>query len=240
MDKTIDIPDNAIKYILYQRTAYLVFQKTYLYKKTKKFHPYYLYKLTVDIESRIRKKTIKQLFMNDMLKEYESIKSFIPKRCNRILDVGCGVAGIDVLLFRHYDSVTDLEFYLLDKTVISNKVFYNYHKQSAFYNSLDIARKTLNINGTAQQNIHTLEVSSDYQIEISKPVDLVISLISWGFHYPVSTYIAQVYQLLRKSGHLILDIRRGLGGEKELRPYFQEYHIIQKTPKYNRILACKY
>lgn len=56
------------------------------------------------------------------------------------------------------------------------------------------------------------------------PLDLVISLVSWGFHFPVSTYLDQVHDLLREGGRLILDLRK----RKD-----------QDTWKYNRVVAIK-
>src|SRR5690606_38151004 len=53
------------------------------------------------------------------------------------------------------------------------------------------------------------------------PVDSVVSLISWGWHYPVSTYLEPVRSALPPGGRLILHIRPRTGGEEELRRYFR-------------------
>ena len=37
--------------------------------------------------------------------------------------------------------------------------------------------------------------------------DFIFSLMSWGFHYPLDTYSAEVFRLLRPGGFLLLDSR---------------------------------
>ena len=52
-------------------------------------------------------------------------------------------------------------------------------------------------------------------------IDFVISTISWGFHFPVSTYLKSVANVLSENGILIIDIRKDTGGENELKTEFQ-------------------
>lgn len=235
----IIIPNNAIKYILFQRTAYLALWKTRFLKILKKLSPWSFYNTVVMLESMLRKEKVKQLFNEDMMDEYESIKSWLPNKCSRILDIGCGVGGIDVLLHRHYNCDRNTEFYLLDKTSINRRVYYGFKKEPAFYNSLDVTQQLLSQNGMHKENMHLLEVTSDHRINVPAGVDLVISLGSWGFHYPVSTYVNKVCDILRQGGHLILDIRKGKGEEKELEQKFAKVQIISEGKKHFRVLAVK-
>jgi len=238
MNCDITIPDNAVKYIFFQRTAYLVIPKNIFYKKLKKLSPWSFYNFIVALEAAFRKRSVRRLFNEDMIAEYEIIKAHLPNNCSKILDIGCGVAGIDILLHRHYACDGNLAFYLLDKTIVDKKVYYLFEKEGSFYNSLELAKEILVKNGIPKENIHLLEVPSDYKIYTEPGFDLVISLLSWGFHYPVSTYLEQVYDLLREGGYLIIDIRRGSGGEKELGQRFKSVEIIWKD-KALRVLAKK-
>jgi len=228
MNYDITIPDNAVKYIFFQRTAYLVIPKNIFYKKLKKWSPWSFYNFIVALEAAFRKRSVRQLFNEDMIAEYESIKAHLPRNCSKVLDIGCGVAGIDILLHRHYGCDEDLAFYLLDKTIVDKKVYYLFEKEGSFYNSLELAKEILGKNGIPKENIHLLEVPSDYQINAERGFDLVISLLSWGFHYPVPTYLGQVYDLLREGGHLIMDIRKESGGEKELEQRFTSVEIVSE------------
>jgi hypothetical protein len=94
-------------------------------------------------------------------------------------------------------------------------------------------------NGISKENIHLLEVTEEYKIDAPPEMDLVVSLISWGFHYPLSTYLDQVYNLLRTGGHLIIDLRYREGGLEELEKRFSSVTKISEFTKSCRILAIK-
>jgi len=182
------------------------------------------------------KEQIKAAYIRDMLGEYESIKPHLPPDVSTVLDIGCGVAGIDVLLHQHYQGSPNLQFLLLDRTEVNTTIYYQFHEQGAFYNSLSAAKETLEANGIVSKNIHLIEASEDMQIPVEQ-VDLVISLISWGFHYPVSTYVEKVWKHLNADGTLIIDIRKGSGGEAELATRFKVLSVILETTKFSRYLA---
>ena len=155
-----------------------------------------------------------------------------------ILDIGCGVAGIDVFLNEHYKNNSP-DFYLLDKTEIEKKVFYGLKDKAAFYNSLPVAKKLLIENGVKEEKIHTQEVGEDNKIKFGKKFDLVISLISWGFHYPVSTYLDQVYEMLNSGGTLIIDVRNVAGAEDLLINKFGNGKVIYERKKEKRFVFKK-
>jgi 16S rRNA G1207 methylase RsmC len=117
-------------------------------------------------------------------------------------------------------------------------VSYGIKHVAAHYNSLDVARKLLEVNGVATSNIHTQEVTGA-PVFPGKKFDIVISLISWGFHYPVSTYLDQVYNLLATGGTLIIDVRKDQGGEDILKNKFDTFKVILEAQKYRRVIATK-
>jgi hypothetical protein len=109
---TLDMPDEAIKYILFQRTSYLKFPHNWFYRKLKKLSPIFLYDTFVNTEAYFRRDAIKQLYCEDILIEYETIKEHLPQTCQNILYIGCGMAGIDIFLFKHYQSDTKINYFL--------------------------------------------------------------------------------------------------------------------------------
>ena len=240
MSTTLAVPDAAVPYILFQRTAYLRFPVAPVYRFFNRVLPFEtpLYNVVVAVESRLRRRQIKTLYAADMQSEYQTFRQWLPERCAAVLDVGCGVAGIDALIQRHYAS-RDLRFYLLDKSQVEQNVFYLFKSQGAFYNSLDVARKLLVDNGIAPECVRLVEANERNEINIDSPVDLVLSLISWGFHYPVATYLDRVRALLSDDGVLILDVRRGTGGLEELRRAFRQVEIVQAADKFDRVAARK-
>lgn len=174
-----------------------------------------------------------------MSTEYETIKEHLPQTCENILYIGCGMAGIDIFLFQHYQSDTNIDYFLFDKTEINQKVFYGYKEKNAFYNSLILAKSFLRLNGIDESKIHLIEVSSNNQISVDCSFDLVISLISWGFHYPLSRYLDNAYELLNENGTLILDLRKKTENQAILQDKFSSVKQIAEGQKYYRMLATK-
>ena len=201
MNTEIQIPDQMVKYILFQRTSYAKYARNKLFLIFNKYSPISFYE--------------------------------------KILDIGCGAAGIDVFLHRHYGLPDRLDFYLLDKSTIDKKVYYNYEPKGSFYNSLELARDFLCRNGLSERRIHLIEATAENTIDAPAGIDFVISLISWGFHYPVDTYLDRVYKLMRDGGHLIIDLRPGTGGEELLKGKFRQIRKISDFKKTCRILAVK-
>jgi SAM-dependent methyltransferase len=230
---------DALPFILLQRTAYLSHPRHPVYRLLKGLRMAPSFDAMVRFESRHRAAAIQQAFDADMRSEYETIRDFLPQRPSAILDIGCGIAGIDVFLHRHYGRPTDIDFHLLDKSHVEESVFYHFRDRAAFYNSLDHAKRFLVDNGVSAERILAHEVQDDGRIPGDGAFDLVISLISWGFHYPVGVYIEQVAERLRPGGRLILDVRKNTDGMETLARHLPNISVILDTPKYARVLAIK-
>jgi hypothetical protein len=60
--------------------------------------------------------------------------------------------------------------------------------------------------------------------------------MTWGFHFPVETYLDRVHELLNENGSLIIDVRKGSGGLERLSQRFERCDIIQDAR--NRVRVC--
>lgn len=233
---SIKLPDSSIKFVLFQRTEYL--QNNFVYKTISLLErANFLYNLSVSIKSFLFSSKIKEEFNKDMDNEFATLKSYLPSNPTSILDIGCGVAGIDVLISKNYNNKIDI--FLLDKSHVDKKVYYGFEKRGSFYNSLDVAKQVLGNSGVDVTKIHTQEATDDNKILFEKKFDIVISLISWGFHYPISTYLDEVYNAMAINAILIVDIRKNTGDDKVLEKKFGKYEIILDTNKSLRVLARK-
>ncbi len=79
MPEPMVIPDRAVPYILFQRTAYLRLPVTLLYRYIFRFLPVRtpLYNLAVAIESHFQPDRVKVLYAYDMLQEYDTVKHLL-------------------------------------------------------------------------------------------------------------------------------------------------------------------
>ena len=145
-----------------------------------------------------------------------SLLEAIPiKTPRRILDIGCGFALYDIFLLKHYGYPPDMHLYLFDKTTDLEKEKAEgfkgggFRKEGiSFYTNLECASDILVSNGADRNNIHSVIATENAlsQLETSS-FDLVFSLLSYGHHYPVSTYLKKIKLLLVQGGVLILDLR---------------------------------
>ena len=177
---------------------------------------------------------VTEAYAKDIKQEFESLKPHLPRRVYCMADIGCGVAGIDAFLYPYLEKP---DMYLVDKGKPSAKLFYGFHDEAAFYNDFDEMKKLLLVNNVEERHIHPIEVGKNNRIRILGPLELVISLYSWGFHYPVATYVAKVADVLSTEGVLILDVRNGTGGEKDLQEHFAVVKEIGHGPKHIRYLC---
>ena len=82
---------------------------------------------------------LRTLYAQDVAGDFAQMRPFLPAHASATLDIGCGMAGIDVLLSRHYgDPVVNL----LDGTGHTD-VQILFHPTMSPYNSMPVARRLL-------------------------------------------------------------------------------------------------
>ena len=226
----IRIPVRATPYVLMQRTG--------LHRHLRRLRGWGLTaSQAARVEGFLCARRVRSEYVNVIRQEFESVKPYLPQSASRTLDIGCGAALIDVFVARHLiEGGSDVHVHLLDRTALSERVFYGFKSQAAFYNSLSLSHKILRANGVRDDRIH-LHDPDDLQELGEHRFDLVLSLISWGFHYPVSTYLEFVRDRLAPSGRLILDVRKETDGIEELRATFPFTKTILEGQKHERIVA---
>ena len=167
----------------------------------------------------LNKKRIEELQKNEMCEILDTIRTYLPSAPSAMLDIGAGLGAIDLTLYHHFDSNPTL--YLLDKEGVSPTRHGGYHvsaKDFPHYHSFQCTRNFLEANGVPADKIKTIDIAtSSFPTE---KFDLVVSLLSWGFHFSVDTYIQDVYKQLKKGGRLIIDIRKGTDGIETLSGIF--------------------
>ncbi|MBW6506260.1 MAG: class I SAM-dependent methyltransferase [Rhodobacteraceae bacterium] len=126
----------------------------------------------------------------------------------RIADIGCGYAMFD--LFAAQDLATDL---LLIDIEANERRHFGFADAGAAYSSLAVARAFLEQNGVEPGRIETLNPSKRDPLTAA-PVDLAVSFLSCGFHYPVASYLDYFARAVAPGGAIILDLRETTAAEQ--------------------------
>ncbi len=140
----------------------------------------------------------KQAFENKSYRDFDTIKEWIPNRTDSILDIGCGIGGVDIPLawYTKCSCVT-----IIDGDGTGGKKT-SYSAESEAWADRELARSLISYN--VECEVRAFPPDPSLTIE----ADLIISLKSWGHHYPVNVYIDLVKRSLRPLGRVIMDIRR--------------------------------
>lgn len=157
-----------------------------------------------------------------------------------ILDIGAGVGGYH----RKWISEThyNCNLYLMDNSEFNFRALaYGHGESDRYYNSLSLAKKFLSHLENAKVVISTIEIKKEYPRELPDSLDLIISFISWGFHYPLEEYWSAMIKKMRSRSSLILvDLRKlstsysFLLGQTEF-----SFQILSSNQKYDRVLIRK-
>ncbi|MFD2172617.1 class I SAM-dependent methyltransferase [Rhodobacter lacus] len=137
-----------------------------------------------------------------ILGEYRAMQARI-KDLNprRVADIGCGYAIWDLLAHRD----TGCEIVLIDIEENGQRHF-GYASEGAAYTSLQKARAFLIANGVPEDKVLTLNPKTD-DLATAGTLDLAVSFVSCGFHYPASTYSAFFRDQVAPTGAVLLDLR---------------------------------
>jgi hypothetical protein len=120
-----------------------------------------------------------------------------------ILDIGCGLGVVDAVL--GLDVI-----HLMDGDGTGERRD-DYGADVAAWNDVRLAAEFVRLNvPTAEVYAHIADPN------LTIPVDAIISLKSWGTHYPVSTYLPLAKRSLSAGGLLALDMRKGHDDSAEI------------------------
>lgn len=171
-----------------------------------------------------QKENIEQLAEDLFQKEIDTIKNYLPNKVSNIMDIGCGLGLINIFLNKIYQDKTN--FYLLDKNKIDKKIKYGFGKNYESYNLLNETKNLLLNNGLKEEEINILDV--DKEIIIDKKIDLVISLKSMGYHYPIENYMQLFRSCCNSDTTFIFDVAEDNYQDNFLYNFFDEVNVIYK------------
>lgn len=167
--------------------------------------------------------------------EYAALQPVLhARKPRRVADIGCGYAFFDLFLAR--DLGSDL---LLIDLESNERRHFGFQEEGAAYASLAVARQLLEANGVGAGRIETLN-PRDQAPEAAGPVDLAVSFLSCGFHYPVSLYLPFLAQALQPGGAAIFDLRAATAAaQAEQLAALGTLTDLPAPPKARRVMLVK-
>ncbi len=171
------------------------------------------------------------------LKELNTFKNFLPNSVNTIMDIGCGLGIINIYLNKVFEKKPI--FFLLDKNRIDRKIKYGFSLNYESYNDLNETKNILLENEIDITSVYLIDVEKEFQI--NKKMDLVISLKSMGYHYPINKYIKLFRNCCTKNTVFIYDIGENQYDENYLKTIFDDVKIIyeENTNNVLKRVCCK-
>ena len=221
------------KLLLLQRNELLSKNQYWLRKRFGRFiftNFFVNYFQVEDIEKRTE-----ELFQ----KEIESIKNYLPKKAEYIMDIGCGLGIINIFLNKIYNNQPN--FFLLDKNRIDKVIKYGFSSDYESYNDLKETRNLLINNDIRPSSINTFDVEKDFKIDAK--IDLVISLKSMGYHYPMDQYLRLFQTCCDENTSFIFDVSDGYYNESLFKKHFESLVIIYEEKSIHslkRLLCTKF
>jgi hypothetical protein len=163
-----------------------------------------------------------------MKEEWASIGDFVPDNTKYIADIGSGLGGVHEFTTTH---VTGLQkIFLIDKPE-SRQIYYGYRSIASSYNQLELSCAYLDWVGVESDMLSAIDVTKDPLPE--GPFDVVLAMLSWGYHFPVSTYLDFVTERISATGVLLMDVRRETDGLEKLarkftiRPIYEDERRVR-------------
>lgn len=118
----------------------------------------------------------------------------------KILDIGCGVAVIDLLLSKY---LPDSKFYLLDKEGFNFERGIYFDKNYPKYHSWEPVIDGIQSSGLEKNRFHFMSAEDVWPEDL----DMISSYFSYCWHYPKEIYWNNILNSLKIGGKLVLDVR---------------------------------
>jgi tetratricopeptide (TPR) repeat protein len=175
-----------------------------------------------------------------IVRDYLELRPLLPRDAKNILNIGGGVALLEILLRAHYYDRSDVRFTVIEQIKMENITHYDgaVVPLESPITILDTARK----NAEANEYDNFTGMSSVESEKLrSEKVDCIVSLRSWSYLYSLDTYFDLVRDVLVPDGILILDVSRRNDDLERLSSHFDFQAVIREYQTHRRVvLRCHY
>lgn len=170
-----------------------------------------------------------------ILAEFEALTPLLDKiGPKRLADIGCGYGFFDLFCYHRYGN----HVLLIDVESNDNRHF-GFHEEAAAYTSLNTAQAFLRANAVPVDKIATWNPDTEDPPEDDK-VDLAVSFLSCGYHFPVDMYLPFFRYGVKPNGRLILDIRgQSFQDAKQVLKAYGSVNVLTQGGGRKRVLVEK-
>ena len=227
----IKLNNKSRKLLLLQRNELLSDNQKWLRKKFGRFI------FTNILVNYFHHKDLEKKTENLFLTEIKTFKNYLPNSVNNVMDIGCGLGIINIYLNKIFNNKPN--FFLLDKNRIDKKIKYGFSDNYESYNDLTETKNILLNNKFKNSCIKLFNVEN--KIIINKKIDLVISLKSMGYHYPLEIYLNLFKKCCSKNTIFIFDVNEKYYNKNVIEKYFKNFKVIyeEKSIQSLKRLYCK-
>jgi len=182
-------------------------------------------------------------------REARAYWNHIEHKPRRVLDLGCGLGRAGVYFDWLFDIPAghDAHYIFADSSVprTRGKLRYGWNPDE-WYNSLALTGEFAALNGVASFETFDLRKQN---LRSLKDIDVVLSFLAVGFHFPIESYMAALLDILSKDCVLVFGIRqhRQKYTAKTFDDFFETCAIVELPPlaadsyrtKQDRLLILK-
>jgi hypothetical protein len=157
-----------------------------------------------------------------------------------ILDIGVGIGGYHKKWIREYSNNATL--YLMDNSEFNIRALsYGHGCSDRYYNSLFLTKKFLYNVNNPKVKVDSIEIKEEYPSKIPDHLDLIVSFISWGFHYSLEDYWSTIiHRMSLFSSIILIDVRKNSQSYNFLKEQANfSLEVISSTSKSDRVLVRK-
>lgn len=181
-------------------------------------------------------------YMDGIEGERKLLQALVAKNLHEnfvVLDIGCGIGGYHIDWLKELDG-KKIQLFLMDSSNFDlTSLKYGHGKSKRFYNSLELAKKMI-ISGSGVKSdfVHLVDVKHDFPGKLPQNIDLVVSFISWGFHYHLEDYWNEITsRLLSEKSMMLIDVRKDSPSSNFLSKQSSfSISLVSTNPAYDRIL----
>ena len=142
----------------------------------------------------------------------------------KVLDLGCGLGRMSIYINNTLGD-DGVKWILADSTsdfAQHKSLRFGWNPPAQYYNNLQWTEQFSINNGLVNFEIFDIAKSDLGMLE---DVDLVMSFLSVGFHYPIERYLETLLRITNASCTLIFGVRKGVYKKKMFKKYFSSVSI---------------